>query len=58
MTRITLTLFLLATLAGCGVDGDPIRPTAAASIAIGESGVYSNIGVGVSQGPFSIFLGL
>ncbi|MGA9435823.1 MAG: hypothetical protein WBV62_16450 [Roseobacter sp.] len=48
----------LAALAACGVDGEPVRPTASAYVGVGSGGVHSNIGVGVSQGPVSVFLGL
>lgn len=61
MTRGVLMLsavIALAGLAACGVDGEPIRPTAAASIGVGSGGVHSNVGVGVSKGPVSVFLGL
>ncbi len=59
MIRKGLIAAALGALAACGVDGEPQPPTVAASVAVGSSGsVYGNVGVGVSQGPVSIFLGL
>ena len=58
MARYVAMLVLLGALCACGVDGEPVRPSVGASVGIGQGGVYSNVGVGVSQGPFSIFLGL
>ena len=58
MARYVAMLVLLGALSACGVDGEPVRPSVGASVGIGQGGVYSNVGVGVSQGPFSIFLGL
>ena len=53
-TIIVLALFL----AGCGVDGEPIQPTLNAHLGVGSSGAYVGGGVGLSQGPLSVFLGL
>ncbi|MFK7764840.1 MAG: hypothetical protein AB8B62_16375 [Roseobacter sp.] len=50
-------ILMLVVLAACGVDGEPERPNVGASIALGSGG-SSSVGVGVSQGPFSVFLGL
>ncbi|SFF98114.1 hypothetical protein [Roseobacter denitrificans] len=58
MIRSVAVLVLIGTLSACGVDGEPVRPSVGASVAIGSGGVNSNIGVGLNQGPFSIFLGL
>lgn len=58
MTRPVMVLAALVTLSACGVDGEPIRPTAGAYIGAGSGGVHSNVGVGVSQGPVSVFVGL
>ncbi|GIT86750.1 hypothetical protein ROBYS_17660 [Roseobacter sp. OBYS 0001] len=58
MTRCVVMLMLAGTLAACGVDGEPVRPTVGASVAVGSGGVNSNVGVGLNQGPLSIFLGL
>ena len=51
--RIALVLGLLA-LAGCGADGDPIRPTATTSVTMGTSGVGVSTGVKVRKGPVTV----
>lgn len=58
MTRTILGLTALTILGACGVDGEPIPPTASASVSMGSGGVYSSVGVGLSQGPVSVFFGL
>lgn len=59
MIHKALIFLLIATLAACGVDGEPTKPTVGASIGVSSSGnVHSNVGVGVRQGPFSVFFGL
>lgn len=55
--RLGLIVFLCG-LAACGVDGEPVQPTVAASVGVGSSGVSTNLGVGVHTGPISVFLGL
>ncbi|WP_170311858.1 hypothetical protein [Sulfitobacter sabulilitoris] len=48
----------LMTLAACGADGEPVRPTANGTVTISSSGVHAGVGVGLHKGPFSVFLGL
>lgn len=55
--RILLVLTVLA-LAGCGVDGAPIRPSATLGVSIGPDGVSPNANVGVSKGPVSVGVSL
>ena len=57
MKPLLLTLSLLG-LAACGVDGEPLKPTAGASINIGTNGVSTSAGVGVRKGPISIGVNL
>ncbi len=51
-------LTLLAFLAGCGADGEPITPTLGANVNIGPGGVSTSATVGVSNGPVSIGISL
>lgn len=48
----------MAFLAACGVDGEPIQPTAAAGVSVTPNGVYPSAGVGLRTGPLSLWLGL
>lgn len=59
MSRIHVLAFLaLASLVACGVDGEPIQPTMNAGIGISANGsVHTNGGIGLHQGPVSLFLG-
>jgi hypothetical protein len=57
MKRALLILSLLG-LAACGADGEPTQPVANASVSVGSSGVNTHLGLGVSRGPFSIYLGI
>ncbi|WP_372835678.1 hypothetical protein [Puniceibacterium confluentis] len=54
--RIAAILGVLA-LAGCGADGDPVRPSYTASLSGGSNGVTLGGGVGLRKGPFSLGLG-
>ena len=56
--RVLCLLSLLSVLAACGVDGEPIRPSVSGAVTINSGGVYPSVGVGVNQGPISVFLGL
>jgi hypothetical protein len=51
------TLFLLSALTACGADGEPVQPTMNAGLSVGTGGVRVGGGVGVSQGPVSLFFG-
>lgn len=55
--KFAIALFGLLALSACGVDGEPVQPTANANISVSPSGVYTNVGLGLSQGPLSIYLG-
>lgn len=53
-----LALMLVATLAACGADGEPVTPTAQTTITGSSSGVQVAQRVGVRRGPLSVTLGL
>ncbi|MDF3351017.1 hypothetical protein HKX17_12715 [Sulfitobacter sp. KE34] len=56
MKRLLAALSLLS-LAACGADGEPVRPTASSSITMSSSGVSVGTAVGLRRGPFSVSLG-
>ncbi len=49
--KIALTLLSLAALAGCGVDGAPIRPSLDTGVTVGANGVqtHSRVNVGIGS---------
>ena len=49
---------LVGCLAGCGVDGEPIRPSAGAGVRVGTDGVSASTGATVRSGPFSAAWGV
>ena len=53
-----ITLIAILALGACGVDGEPIRPSANVGVSIGKGGVNTSASVGASKGPFSVILGL
>ncbi len=55
--RVILVVAAAVTLAGCGVDGEPVQPTVSASVGVGSSGGYVGGGVGLNRGPLGIYLG-
>jgi len=57
MHKWILSLTAIAVLAACGVDGEPVHPSLNAGIGISNSGVHARGGVGVHQGPLSLYLG-
>jgi len=57
MIRYACCVALSLGLAACGVDGEPETPQVDAALSLGSGG-YVGGGIGVSQGPVSIFLGL
>lgn len=53
MTRIPAALALVALLAACGADGEPVQPRLTGKTSIGvnsNSGVYSRNSVGIEIG--------
>ena len=57
MKRALCVLALLST-AACGIDGEPVRPTANVGIGIGSGGVHAGGTIGVSRGPLSVGVGI
>lgn len=55
MKKIVLLTALFLT--GCGADGEPVQPTMNVGVGVGSSGVHTYGGVGLNQGPFSVFVG-
>ena len=58
MKKTIITLCALTFVAACGADGPPMRPTANAGVSIGTGGVSTNVGVGATNGTFSVGLSL
>jgi len=53
-----LAFVVLGTLAGCGVDGEPIQPNVNVGVGVSSNGgVRVGGGVGVYKGPISLFFG-
>ncbi|MCZ4366201.1 hypothetical protein [Sulfitobacter dubius] len=53
-----LAILSLLTLAACGADGEPVKPTASSTITMSSSGVSVGTAVGLRRGPFSLALGV
>lgn len=51
----TLSLILLA---GCGVEGAPVRPSLDAGVTVTRGGIFPSASVGVNKGPVSLRVGL
>ncbi|SMX45380.1 hypothetical protein [Actibacterium lipolyticum] len=51
-------LFAVLTLAACGADGPPVKPTLNTSIGIGSNGVTTSSSVGVRTGNVAVSVGL
>ncbi|MDX5400952.1 MAG: hypothetical protein LPK02_01060 [Rhodobacterales bacterium] len=48
----------LILLAGCGVEGAPVRPSLDAGVTVTRGGIYPSASVGVNRGPVSLRVGL
>lgn len=49
---------MMAGLAGCGADGEPIRPKAQANVGVGSNGVTGSVGTTLTRGNVSFGLGI
>ena len=58
MTKAAFALIALVVLAACGADDPPLRPTANAGVSIGTGGVSTSVGVGATNGTFSVGVSL
>jgi hypothetical protein len=53
------TLPLLAVLAGCGADGDPVRPSVTTGISVNSNGTVStSTAISASSGGVTVAVGL
>jgi len=57
MKRIAAMLGLGLFLAGCGADGEPVRPSMNANVGIDERGMSVNTGAGFVHGRMSMHVG-
>lgn len=57
MIRIFSVIAVLGLVA-CGVDGEPLQPSANLNVGVGSGGVYTGGTIGVSQGPISVGIGV
>jgi hypothetical protein len=48
----------LVSLAACGADGEPVKPTLNAVVSWGSGGMNTNVSVGARKGPFLVNWGL
>lgn len=55
---ITVGFSALAGLAGCGVDGPPVRPSVSTTVSAGSGGVHTSIGTGLRVGGVNVGVGV
>ena len=53
-----MVLLSVTLLAGCGVDGEPIRPSMTTSIGVGSGGVSAGTTMSATSGNTSISVGV
>ncbi|WP_438955532.1 hypothetical protein [Cognatiyoonia sp.] len=56
--RYLKCLGLIAVLASCGAQSDPLRPTANFGLSVGSDGVQPSAQIGATNGPVSVSVGL
>ena len=55
----TVLIFLISlTLAACGVDGEPVYPSASSEVSLSNHGVSVGTRVAATQGPLTVSLGV
>ena len=55
--RHLLACLVLSTLAACGVDGEPVRPSMEANVGAGSRGMSGNVGTTLISGNMSVHVG-
>lgn len=53
-----LAVIAALALAGCGVEGDPVRPTVSTTVSAGSGGVHTSVGTGVRVGGVNVGVGV
>ncbi len=56
--RAVIAMIALAMLAACGADGEPVRPSMNAGVAVTPGGVHPSVSLGTKVGPVNLILGL
>jgi len=56
--RVLAILPVIGLLAGCGADGEPVRPTLNTTVGVGSNGVHTHTRVGARKGNVSVSVGL
>ncbi len=54
----TIAVLALLAMAACGADGAPVRPSASVGVGVGSGGVDLGGSFGVTEGTFSVGIGL
>ncbi len=58
MIRMVLAGLGLAVLAGCGADGEPVRPTLGGAVSAGSGGVHTGVHAGARVGGVNVGVGV
>jgi hypothetical protein len=53
MKRLCMVM-ALAALAGCGADGEPVRPSMSATVGAGSDGLSAATGMTLTKGPVTL----
>ena len=56
--RILTFLLAFGTLASCGADGEPIRPSMTTTVGVGSSGTHVSTRASASRGNWTVGVGL
>jgi len=56
--RAVFALIMLVTVAACGANGEPVRPSVNAGVSITPSGVSPSVSVGTRIGNVGVRIGL